>query len=86
MRRRDAGSEASELWFFDDRPIQEAEQDRLNYRSVARVLSNAIESAKPPCMIGLLAEFGRGKSSTTNIAAEMLQAKGEYDIVTSTLR
>ena len=84
MRRRDAGSEASELWFFDDRPIQEAEQDRLNYRSVARVLSNAIESAKPPCMIGLLAEFGRGKSSTTNIAAEMLQAKGEYDIVTVT--
>lgn len=84
MRSRNTGSEASELWFFDDRPIQEAEQDRLNYRSVARVLSNAIESAKPPCMIGLLAEFGRGKSSTTNIAAEMLRAKDAHDVVTVT--
>lgn len=84
MRSRNTSSEASELWFFDDRPIQEAEQDCLNYRSVARVLSNAIESAKPPCMIGLLAEFGRGKSSTTNIAAEMLRAKGAHDVVTVT--
>lgn len=84
MRSRDTNSEASELWFFDDRPIREAEQDRLNYRSVARVLSNAIESAKPPCMIGLMAEFGRGKSSTTNIAAELLRAKGTHDVVTVT--
>ena len=84
MRSRDIGEESAELWFFDDRPIQEAEQDRLNYQSVARVLSNAIESAKPPCMIGLLAEFGRGKSSTTNITAEMLRTKGDYDVVTVT--
>ena len=84
MRSRNTGSEAYELWFFDDQPIQEAEQDRLNYRSVARVLSNAIESAKPPCMIGLLAEFGRGKSSTTNIAAEMLRTRGAHDVVTVT--
>jgi len=84
VRNKNIGSEASELWFFDDQPIQEAEQDRLNYRSVARVLSNAIESARPPCMIGLLAEFGRGKSSTTNIAAEMLRAKGTHDVVTVT--
>lgn len=84
MCSRDIGEESAELWFFDDRPIQEAEQDRLNYRSVARVLSNSIESAKPPCMIGLLAEFGRGKSSTTNITAEMLRAKGDHDVVTVT--
>ena len=84
MHRKDTGGQAAEHWFFDDQPIQEAEQDRLNYRSVARVLSNAIESAKPPCMIGLLAEFGRGKSSTTNIAAEMLRTTGAHDVVTVT--
>ena len=35
-------------------------------------------------MIGLLAEFGKGKSSTTNIAAEMLRGGREHDVVTVT--
>ena len=84
MRRRDTGSEASATWFFDDQPIREAEKDRLDYRSVAQVLCDAVESAKPPCMIGLLGEFGRGKSSTTNITAEMLRSTGDHDVVTVT--
>lgn len=84
MRSRDSDSNPSERWFFNDRPIQGAGQDRLNHHSVAKVLRNAIESAEPPCMIGLLAEFGKGKSSTTNIVAEMLRDAGEYDVVSVT--
>ena len=84
MRSRDTDSETSASWFFDDQPIREAEKDRLDHGSVARVLCKAIESSKPPCMIGLLAEFGRGKSSTTNLAAEMLRSTGAHDVVTVT--
>ena len=48
------------------------------------MLKSAIESAEPPCMIGLQAGFGKGKSSTTNMAAEMLRSSRHYDVVTVT--
>ena len=84
MPHRGVEDTASAGWFFNDRPIRDAEQDLLNHRSIAEVLKEAIESAEPPCMIGLLAEFGKGKSSTTNIAAEMLRGGREHDVVTVT--
>lgn len=84
MLHRGAEDRASAGWFFNDRPIRDAGQDLLNHRSIAEVLKEAIESAEPPCMIGLLAEFGKGKSSTTNIAAEMLRGGREHDVVTVT--
>lgn len=84
MLHRGDEDRASTGWFFNDRPIRDADQDLLNHRSIAEVLKEAIESAEPPCMIGLLAEFGKGKSSTTNIAAEMLRGGREHDVVTVT--
>lgn len=81
---RDSGlaDEPAKSWFFTDRAISRVDDDRLNHASIAATLVNAIGSAEPPCMIGLLAEFGKGKSSTTNIAATMLKDSGEFDTVT----
>ena len=84
MLRRRQREEAQAAWFFQDRPISGAEQDLLDLRPIAEVLKSAIESAKPPCMIGLQAGFGKGKSSTTNMAAEMLRGSRHYDVVTVT--
>ena len=84
MLRSRQREEAQASWFFQDRPISGAEQDLLDLRPIAEVLKSAIESAKPPCMIGLQAGFGKGKSSTTNMAAEMLRGSRHYDVVTVT--
>ena len=83
MRRRQREEEQAS-WFFQDRPIGGTEQDLLDLRPIAEVLKSAIESAEPPCMIGLQAGFGKGKSSTTNMAAEMLRSSRHYDVVTVT--
>lgn len=82
MARRGKPQEVTETWFLKDRAIESAAQDRLDHKSVAQTLVEAIRSAEPPCMIGLLAEFGKGKSSTTNIAAAMLNESGTFDTVT----
>ena len=84
MLRRRQREEAQASWFFQDRPISGTEQDLLDLRPIAEVLKSAIESAEPPCMIGLQAGFGKGKSSTTNMAAEMLRGSRHYDVVTVT--
>jgi len=83
LRRRQREKEQTS-WFFQDRPIRGTEQDLLDLRPIAEVLKSAIESAEPPCMIGLQAGFGKGKSSTTNMAAEMLRSSTHYDVVTVT--
>lgn len=80
-RRRNAG-EPDETWFLKDQAIRNASHDRLNHSSVATTLVAAIRSAAPPCMIGLLAEYGKGKSSTTNLAAALLKDSKRFDTVT----
>lgn len=64
MSPRKRRIEDKQDWFLSDRPIDSAEDDHLGSAAVARVLRNAIDSAEPPCMIGLLGGFGCGKSST----------------------
>ena len=81
MSPRKRRIEDKQDWFLSDRPIDSAEEDRLGSVSVARVLANAIESAKPPCMIGLLGGFGCGKSSTGRLTSSMLD-DSRFDTVT----
>lgn len=83
MRKRKLG-QGEPGWFFGDRAIQGVDDDRLDHRAVAATLVKAVEAADPPCMIGLLAEFGKGKSSTTNIASSMLREGGRFDTATVT--
>ncbi|MXW58373.1 MAG: hypothetical protein F4124_08275 [Acidimicrobiia bacterium] len=68
-------------WFLNDLPIVSAEDDRLGSVSVAKTLTRAIESAEPPCMIGLLGGFGCGKSSTAMLTSSMLD-DSRFDTVT----
>lgn len=68
-------------WFLEDRAIDNPDDDRLDHQAVAIIVEEAVKSAHPPCMIGLLAGFGRGKSSTANIAARRLRDGGSYDTV-----
>ena len=83
MTRRKAGAE-QQRWFLEDRAIESSAQDRLDHYAIATVLVEAVQSAHPPCMIGLIAEFGRGKSSTANMAASMLNSGVTFDAVRAT--
>ncbi len=69
-------------WFLSDRPINSAQDDRLGSISLATTLVEAITSAEPPCMIGLLGGFGSGKSSVTSLASSMLDSAA-FDSVTA---
>lgn len=73
---------AEREWFLSDRPINSAQDDRLGSTSLAKTLVEAITSAEPPCMIGLLGGFGSGKSSVTSLAASMLDSSA-FDSVTA---
>ena len=84
MGRRQQEMPQDRAWFLSDRAIRSVDDDLLQCASVAETLVTAIESAEPPCMIGLLAGFGKGKSSTTNIASAMLAERGVFDAVTVT--
>ncbi len=77
---RRAGNEPR--WFLSDRPIETEQDDRLGSTSLARTLVEAIASAEPPCMIGLLGGFGSGKSSVTSLASLMLD-DSRFDSVTA---
>ena len=68
-------------WFLSDRPIEAEQDDRLGGMALAKTLVVAIESAEPPCMIGLLGGFGSGKSSVTSLASSMLDG-AEFDAAT----
>lgn len=81
MRRRKP-VEPQPVWFFKDQAIRQVDDDHLDHQAVAAALVKAVEAADPPCMIGLMAEFGMGKSSTANLASSMLKASGQYDTVT----
>ena len=83
-RRETPQRPAANGWFLSDAAIQHAQDDLLDLVSVAKTLVEAIESATPPCMIGLVAGFGRGKSSTANLAARILEERGDFDSVTVT--
>lgn len=82
MRKGTRQEQASAAWFFEDRAIGHVDDDRLDHQAVAAIVVKAVEAAKPPCMIGLLAEFGKGKTSTTNIAAAKLRESGRFDTAT----
>ncbi len=73
---------AEREWFLSDRPINSAQDDRLESISLAKTLVEAITSAEPPCMIGLLGGFGSGKSSVTSLASSMLDSAA-FDSVTA---
>ena len=81
MRRRNS-LEREASWFFRDQAIRHVDDDHLDHQAVAATLVKAVEAAEPPCMIGLMAEFGMGKSSTANIASSMLKDSGRFDTVT----
>ncbi|MCQ3805392.1 MAG: KAP family NTPase, partial [Acidimicrobiia bacterium] len=81
MRRRKS-VKAQPVWFFKDRAIQQVDDDHLDHQALAVTLTRAVEAADPPCMIGLMAEFGMGKSSTANLASRMLRDSGQFDTVT----
>lgn len=83
-RRETPRRPAASGWFLSDAAIQRAEDDLLDLASVAETLVEAIESATPPCMIGLVAGFGKGKSSTANLAARILEKRADFDVVTVT--
>jgi hypothetical protein len=79
---RTSKKDGTAAWFFEDRAIERVDDDRLDHQAVAAILVKAVEAAHPPCMIGLLAEFGKGKSSTANIAATTLRDAGTFDTAT----
>lgn len=81
MGRNPRSARADRAWFLRDRPIEVAQEDRLGAMALAKTLVEAIDSAEPPCMIGLLGGFGSGKSSVTSLAASMLD-DAEFDAVT----
>jgi hypothetical protein len=83
-RRKPVKDQSAGKWFLKDRAISDATLDRLSHSAIATTLVEAVRSSEPPCMIGLLGEFGKGKSSTANLAAVMLDATGDYDPVTVT--
>ena len=82
MRRHTPRAAAEPKWFLSDRPIKSEQDDRLGSMSLAKTLVDAIASAEPPCMIGLLGGFGSGKSSVTGLAASMLDSS-VFDSVTT---
>ncbi len=81
MGRNPRSARVDQGWFLRDRPIEVAQEDRLGAMALAKTLVEAIDSAEPPCMIGLLGGFGSGKSSVTSLAASMLD-DAEFDAVT----
>lgn len=82
MRRQTPRAASEPKWFLSDRPIKSEQEDRLGSMSLAKTLVDAIASAEPPCMIGLLGGFGSGKSSVTRLAASMLDGS-VFDSVTT---
>ena len=82
MRRQTPRAATEPKWFLSDRPIKSEQDDRLGSMSLAKTLVDAIASAEPPCMIGLLGGFGSGKSSVTSLAASMLDSS-VFDSVTT---
>ena len=74
--------ETGKNWFLGDRPIRDAGDDRLGSASLAKTVVEAVASAEPPCMIGLLGGFGAGKSSVAALASSHPDLARSFDCVT----
>ncbi len=82
MRPKKQPDGTAQNWFLSDRPIRTVEDDRLGSASLAKTLAEAITSAVPPCMIGLMGGFGSGKSSVAALASSQLEQADSFDCVT----
>ena len=82
MRWKKQSDGTAPRWYLSDRPIKSAEDDRLGGASLAKTLAEAIASAEPPCMIGLMGGFGSGKSSVAALASSQHGLAGSFDCVT----
>lgn len=57
---------------IDDRPIDDASSDTLEYGSISAAISRIVVLCDPPYTIGLFGSWGVGKTSITNMVIEHL--------------
>ena len=73
--------EAEELWnlgrCLSDGPVEDAENDFLNFEPVAYGLADYIahESTEPPLTVAITGEWGSGKSSLMNLLADHVRRR-----------
>ena len=74
MRRRRNISNEPDAGFhlIDDRPIDDASGDTLEYKSISAAISKIVAQCDPPYTIGLFGSWGVGKTSITNMVIEHL--------------
>lgn len=80
MARTKTRTQASN-WFLPDEAIKSTNDDRLGHHAFAKVVVEAIASAKPPATIGLLGGFGVGKSSIGNLVRAELSTDDRFDVI-----
>lgn len=71
----------SNTWFVPDRPIESPLDDEFSHDTVAALLAQGIRDSHAPATIGLLGQFGAGKSSVANLSIAKLEEASKYDAV-----
>jgi hypothetical protein len=73
--------QAGGTWFIPDRPIDSPADDEFSHDTIADLLTQGVRDSVAPATIGLLGQFGAGKSSVANLAIVKLKLASEYDAV-----
>lgn len=74
-------SDNAGVWFLPDQAIDNPNRDAFSHKTVAQQLAEAVRGCPPGSVVGLIGEFGTGKSSVAKLVKDLFKNDPGLDVI-----